>query len=130
MIVKKDKRFKYKPNITDEIREMIQADSTQWTNQVYDKAESLSKLFMENFYFLCEKHNLNRNEVYKRVGDNGFKFRKDRMSEFGRAGKYNFYPTLIEMCYFSKFFGVSPGEMISKDMRAQDLLRRNAKHRI
>ena len=52
------------------------------------------------------------------------------MSEFGREGKYNFHPTLIEMCYFSKFFGVSPADMIGKDMKAQDLLRRNSKHRI
>ena len=126
----KDKRFKYKSNITDEIREKIQANSTQWSNQVYDQAESLSKLFMDNFYFLCDKHNLNRGEVYNRIGDNGFNFRKDRMSEFGRKGKYNFHPTLIEMCLFSKFFGISPAEMIGKDLKAQDLLRENAKHRI
>tara|TARA_R100000742_G_C4199144_1_gene28787 strand:- start:91 stop:474 length:384 start_codon:yes stop_codon:yes gene_type:complete len=125
-----NKRYKFKPNITDEIRDKIQAESTPWANQVYDQAEVLSKLFMENFYFLCEKHNLNKNEVYKRVGENGFKFRKDRMSEFGREGKYNYHPTLIEMCYFSKFFGVSPSDMIGKDMRAKDLLSRETKHRI
>lgn len=123
-----NKRQKYKPTITNEIREKIQSESTQWANQVYDQAEDLSKLFMENFYFLCEKHNLKKNEVFKRVGENGFNFRPSRMSEFGRECKYNFHPTLIEMCYFSKFFGVSPGDMISKDMRAKDLLGRNAKH--
>ena len=130
MIVKNDKRYKFKPNITSEIRNKIQEESTQWSNQVYNQAEVLSKLFMENFYFLCEKHNLKKNEVFKRVEENGFNFRKDRMSEFGRKNKYNFHPTLIEMCYFSKFFGVSPADMIGKDMKAQDLLRSNAKHRI
>lgn len=124
------KRQKYKSNITEEIREKIQAESTQWACEVYNKAEDLSKLFMENFYFLCEKHNLKKSEVYKRIGENGFDFRRDRMSEFGRKGKYNFHPTLIEMCLFSKFFGVSPADMIGKDMKAQDLLRSNAKHRI
>jgi len=114
--------------MTKELRQKIQEQSTQWASQVYDQAEDLSKLFMENFYFLCEKHNLKKNEVFKRVKENGFNFRPSRMSEFGREGKYNFHPTLIEMCYFSKFFGVSPGDMISKDMRAKDLLRRNAKH--
>ena len=83
---------RYKFNITEEIREKIQAESTQWSCQVYDQSEVLS--------------------------------------EFGRKNKYNFHPTLIEMCYFSKFFGVSPADMIGKDMKAQELLRRNSKHRI
>ena len=52
MIVKKDKRIKYKTRITDEMHERMQASSTQWANQVYDQAESIGKLFLKNFQFL------------------------------------------------------------------------------
>ena len=128
MIVKKDKRIKYKTRITDEMHERMQASSTQWANQVYDQAESIGKLFLKNFKFLCKKHGIKQREVYRCVRDNGFKFRDERIYEFARL--HAVYPTLIEICYFSKFFGVSPGEMISKDFEAIDLLRSNAKHRI
>lgn len=110
------------------MRDELQSNSTQWANEVYNQAEEISTLFMNNFHFLCDKHNLKHKEVFKRIEEHGFKFRTVRMSEFARM--YNVYPALIEMCYFSKFFGVSPADMIGKDLKAQDLLRKNAKHRV
>jgi hypothetical protein len=126
MIVKKDKRIRFKTRVTDEMHARIQASSTQWANQVYDQAESIGKLFVKNFRFLCKKHNITQRDAFKHVRENGFKFREERMSEFARL--HAVYPTIVEICFFSKIFGVSPGEMISKDFEAIDLLRRNAEH--
>jgi len=122
------KSVKYKPKLTKEMRDELQSKSTKWANEVYDQAEDVSKLFMKNFQFLCKKHNLKQKEVFKRVGEHGFKFREVRMSEFARL--YGTYPALVEMCYFSKFFGVSPADMIGRDLEAEDRLRRSIKHSV
>jgi len=126
--MKKDKRLRYKTRVTDEMYAKMQSESTQWANKVYDQAENIGKLFVKNFRFLCKKHGITQRDAFRHVNEVGFKFRDERMSEFARL--HATYPTLVEICFFSKIFGVSPADMIGKDFEAIDLLRKNAKHRI
>ena len=112
---------KIRVKVTDAMYERMQKGNPQWTREVYDTSEDIALQFKENILYLCEKKNITVVSLMKWVNEMGFRFRSRRLYEWGV--EHAIYPSLLEITFFSKYFDVDPGSMISKDLREVDRLR-------
>jgi hypothetical protein len=58
----------------------------------------------------------------------GLKFRPRRLYEWG--SEHAIYPSLVEITFFSKYFEIDPGVMISKDLREADRLKSISENKV
>ena len=105
---------KFKLTITDEVYEKMQSRNQLWTREAFDQSEELAGQFKDNIIYMCEKKGVKINEM-------GLKFQIRRLYKWGEV--HAIYPTLIEITFFSKYFEIDPGRMVSKDLRAVDRLK-------
>lgn len=112
---------KIKLKITDKVYEKMQARNQQWTREAFDRSEEIAGQFKDNIIYMCEKKGVTITAMLKWLTDMGLKFRSRRLYEWG--SEHAIYPTIIEIVFFSKYFDIDPGIMISKDLREVDRLR-------
>lgn len=118
MAYKKPKR---RYEITDEIYEKMQSRNQLWTREAFDQSEELAGQFKNNILFMCEKKGIKVNDMVAWMKDMGLTFHKRRLYKWG--SEHAIYPSLVEITFFSKYFELDPGVMISKDLRTADKLR-------
>ena len=118
MAYKKPKR---RYEITDEIYEKMQSRNQLWTREAFDQSEDLARQFKENILFMCEKKGIKVNDMVAWMKDMGLTFHNRRLYKWG--SEHAIYPSLVEITFFSKYFELDPGEMISKDLRESDRLK-------
>ena len=112
---------KIKLKITDEVYEKMQSRNQLWTREAFDQSEELAGQFKKDIIYMCEKKGVKIKDMLSWLNDMGLKFRGRRLYEWG--DEHAIYPTLIEITFFSKFFEIDPGIMISKDLREADRLK-------
>jgi hypothetical protein len=109
---------KIKLKITDEVYQKMQSRNQLWTREAFDRSEEVAGQFKDNIIYLCEKKKIKSKDMITWMNQMGLKFRGRRLYEWGV--EHAVYPTLIEIVFFSKYFDVDPGIMISKDLREVD----------
>lgn len=119
---------KIKLRINDEVYEKMQARNPKWTREAFDESEELAGLFKDNIIYMCEKRGIKIKDMISWLTNMGLKFRHRRLYEWGDT--HAIYPTLVEITFFSKYFELDPGVMISKDLRESDRLKGISKKNI
>jgi len=122
------KKTKRRYEITDEIYEKMQSRNQLWTREAYDQSEELAGLFKDNIIYMCEKKGVTIKEMLRWLKEMGLKFTDRRLYKWGN--QHAIYPTLVEIAFFSKYFELDPGVMISKDIRESDRLKGISKKNI
>ena len=125
MAYKKPKR---RYEITDEIYEKMQSRNQLWTNEAYDQSEDLARQFKDNIIFMCEKKGITVKEMLRWLKEMGLNFNDRRLYKWGND--HAIYPSLVEITFFSKYFELDPGVMISKDLREADRLKSASKKNV
>jgi hypothetical protein len=94
-------------------------DNTKFAQEVYQSAEEKSKLFSKNIRYLLKRSGLSQVDLEKRLSEQGLSWKPVRIRVL--EDYHGRYPALIEMCFISKFFGLSdPSIMIMRDIEAHD----------
>lgn len=110
---------------TKEQYEKIRAKSQAWTNEAFDDAEAMGGTLKDNILYLCEKNDKKVIHVLRWMKEMGLNLSKQRLYTLGKLPTV--YPTAVEISFFSKYFEVDPGDLISKDLREIDRLKRASK---
>ena len=119
---------KIKLTITDEVYQKMQSRNQLWTREAFDQSEELAGQFKDNIIYMCEKKGVKITEMVRWLNEMGLKFQIRRLYKWGEV--HAIYPTLIEITFFSKYFEIDPGIMVSKDLRAVDRLKGISKKNI
>ena len=121
-------RKKIKLKITDEVYEKKQSRNPLWTREAFDQSEDLARQFKENILYMCEKRGVMVKDMLSWLNEMGLKFRPRRLYEWG--SEHAIYPSLVEITFFSKYFELDPGIMISKDLREADRLKSISENKV
>jgi len=119
---------KIKLKITDEVYEKMQSRNQLWTREAFDQSEDLARQFKENILYMCEKKGFKVKDMLSWLNEMGLKFRTRRLYEWG--SEHAIYPSLVEITFFSKYFEIDPGVMISKDLREADRLKSISENKV
>ena len=102
----------------DRWQEMLDGN-TKFGREIYEQAEEKTKLFSKNIKYLLKKNKLSQADLEKRLSEHGMNFKSVRIKVLETY--HGRYPSLLEMCFLAKFFGLSdPSVMISRDLEAYD----------
>lgn len=112
---------KIKLKITDEVYQKMQSRNQLWTREAFDQSEELAGQFKNNIIYMCEKKGVTVKDALRWLREMGLKFNDRRLYQWGVD--HAIYPSLVEITFFSKYFELDPGIMISKDLRTADKLR-------
>ena len=111
--------WRNKKKISEEEWQERLENNTKFGRQVYHTAEEKSRLFSKNIIYLLKKNGLSRADLEKRLDEQGFAFKPVRIRVL--ENYHGRYPSLLEMCFLAKFFGLSdPSLLILRDLEAYD----------